>query len=435
MKKVLMISYSFPPHGGSAVIRLTKFVKYLPQFNWIPYVLTVKDSFCVKDESLLDEISNKCKIIRTYHLDPRYIFRREIQYRNNIDNFKINDLLDNFKKLATKVVIPDNAISWLPLAVFKGLNVISKEKIDLIYSIGTPNSNHLIAYVLKRLTGKPWVADFKDPWIKRYSYKIVPPFSIIDRHFEKGVINFCDKCIAVADFIKEDFAKHIFPKTDDKFQIISNGFDEEDFDNIDAPQHTGRTNLCLTVSHVGSLLPETSPVYFFENICELINEGKVKSNELKLIFVGSLDKKSAHSPVFKRLRSLGVLEFHGFVPHKESVRYMLESNLLLLIIDKISGSKDIPTSKIFEYLASGRPILALTAPDSKAAELVTKTKSGYIAGLDDKIAIKKTLFEIFNKYKNNDLNIGQDKEALTQYKRELLTKRLAQIFDSIIMTR
>lgn len=383
MKKVLIISYLFPPAGGGGVIRTTKFVKYLPQFDWQVYILAPKKAFYpIEDKSLLKEIPKEVEIIRVKYFEPGFWFSWRYW----------QSLLKYF--LYPWLLVPDNQAFWILPAVIAGYRLIKKEKIKLIYTSAAPYSDHLVGWILKKLTGVKWVADFRDEWTSnpfiRYPTKL---HYWLNRFWEKKVISSADQVIAVSWPIVEHF-KSLSSKRN-KFATLTNGFDQEDFSG---PEYRRGKN--FKILYAGTLYNDDS-LYLFEAALR-----QLKLKNIKLDYLG-LSRRVSHS---------------------KAIREIQQADLLLFILDPIYRPGVI-TGKLFEYLAAKRPILGLAPQDTEAVKLIKKFQAGLVAHPQHITEIKEKIKIFYSRWQKNSLYL--QKRDLSIYERKNLTRRLGQIFEEI----
>lgn len=418
-------------------MRQTKFAKYLPQFNWRPFILTGKHHFFFQDEELLHEVERSCKIVRVPYFDPRLIFRTKTKPLNSglqiakPDKKTFNRVLSFSKSLFKKVVIPDVYAGWVLGAVKKALMLIRNEKIDLIYSVDNPCSNHLVALILKRITGIPWVADFKDPWVASFGANVSPkifPLSWLDYILQRNVLHYCDKCVSSDKRIDKILKTVSKARQEDKFHIIFNGFDKEDFRG----EVNKYNNDTLTISYLGTIYEVMAPHAFLEAIMNLLKKGAIKEDDIRVQFIGQLEHpRVLNNETFQTLLRRGIVKYVEMVSHKTSIRYMRESDALLLISANVFGGKDLIPSKTFEYLASGTPIIALSEENSAVAEIVLKAQSGYNINYYDIAKIEKLLVKLTEQIKGGPLILPQDKKYINLFDRKNSAKRLSEIFNSL----
>ncbi len=404
MKKVLILAYYFPPLGGPGVQRTLGYVKYLKEFGWEPVILTVDEStrFDIKDESLLKEIPEVIKIERTHHKYLPWGIRAALHK------------------------IPDEFIGWLPSTYFKALEIMKKNDYDVIYTTGPPQTAHLIGYLLKKKTGKPLIVDFRDEWTQNPFNKYSFFYIGVNQWLEKKVLQNADAVVSVSEGITKGLRTLINDKNN-KFHTITNGYDESDFNNYKPKDTYGdKFRITYTGSFYGGY-PSGSryPYTFFKIIGDLLKENRINKDDLKIIKIGQEEKLDPTIPEEN-------IDYVGYVPHNEVFKYVKNTTILLLVVQTKNRMELAYTGKIFEYINSEKPILALVPKDGVAVDLIRKTNTGVVVEPDDVDGIKKAILDSYNKWKNNDLKIEPNWNVIKQYERKNLTKKLAQIFDELI---
>jgi len=407
MKKVLMIAFHYPPEGGSGMQRTLKFSKYLPLFGWNTYILTVKENvYELKDESFLKEIPNSVKVIRSKSL----VSKKHFSIRGKYPDF---------------LSIPDSYWSWIFDGVRVGKRIIRQENLDIIYSTSPIHTAHLIGLMLKKISKKPWIADFRDPWIggnfrfQNSLYRLK-----IESWMEKQVVINCDKLICNTHPLRDDFIHRYPGLNEDRFAVIPNGYDEEDFHTI----VKGTDNNRLTFVHVGEIYPNIrNPLNLLKAIKEIIEENKKIKDKLLIRFVGG--GSFVYSNNFCNwIEDLGIknnIEIVGHVPHSECINILYHSDVLLLLQQSEKVYMQIP-AKTYEYMRVGRPILAICS-DGATADLIRELKAGLV--------VRDTTEEIKNaiiKFSLQEISSVCDREKIRQYERKNLTKNLAKIFDEFV---
>lgn len=379
-RKILIISYLFPPIGGGGVIRVTKFVKYLPSFGWKPYVLTVKKGFYpAKDPSLLAEMPREAEIIRTKYLEPAFWLKSRF-WQSFLAYF-----------LYPLILIPDRQILWFWPALISAYRILKKEKIKIIFTTSAPASDHLISLVLKKIAGVKWVADFRDEWSNNPLKKYPTPIHCwLNQFLEKKVVKNADQVITVSEPITEYLKNLAADKK--KFSTITNGFDEADFQGLKSSE-----SKIFRLVHSGSLYN----LKYQESFEQAFRDLKLKN--ARLTFVGAEER----------------------LPHKQAVKEMLKADVLLLILDPVERPA-VLTGKLFEYCRAGKPILALAPKNSAASEMIIQHQIGVVAEPNTD-AFKKAAQKMYQAWQKNDLKIPHI--ALEQYTRKNLTENLAKIFE------
>jgi glycosyltransferase involved in cell wall biosynthesis len=410
MKKVLVVAYHYPPVGGSGVFRTLKFTKYLPQFDFRPYVLTVKNSmYTPKDPTLVKEIPPEARVIATFSFEHRILRASRLL---NID--------------PEWFFITDVNLGWLPFAVHTGTKIIRQENIDVIYVTAPIWTSLLIGYLLKKKTQKPLVIDFRDPWTINLFKKTPTKFHArIENWLERRVLASADYVITVSQPYKRRLIeKYPFLKT--RFEVIMNGFDPDDFKDLKRQPLQGK----FRIVHTGSLYGLRTPKYFLLALQGLVREKEYLRKQIEVQFIGNYGKET---PILvDKLGLNDLVQFIGYLPHERCLELMVNSHILLLIVasegNKASG---IVTGKLFEYLISGRPILALAPNGSIVANIVQSANAGLVVSSDVE-AIKNTILKFYEQWTEGKLSITTDMASIERYNRKVLTRKLAQIFEKVI---
>ena len=427
MKKVLIISYYFPPVGGAGVQRVLKFVKYLPQVGWEPIVLTVKNiQYPVYDPSLLEEIPKETKIFRSGSFDPLriiYLLRKPFRKSKNYsNNFKKTSSFNS--RVSKFIFIPDNKIGWLLFAVIKGLRVAKKNKIDLIFSTSPPPTAHLVGLLLKKFLKVPVLVDFRDSWETSLEEKSPTVFHRwLQKQIEKKILNNAESVIAVNEQIQT-----ILQNKHPKFlstSVITNGYDEDDF----ASFNEEKTEY-FTVVYLGTFNRINDPTPFFQALSELSQEITEFKNQVKFVQIGmNLDFNIQE--IIQKYNLKNIVELKGYLTHKESLRELATASIMLLVTTDLPGAEVLTTGKIFEYFRAGKPILGILPPSGVAASLIKETKAGVIVSPKNISGIKQILKDYFRKWANGELKVELDQEKLRQFERKYLTGKLADLFNRV----
>ena len=435
MRKVLFIAYAFPPWGVVGALRPFKFAKYLPQFGWDPIVLSRKIGKYAEeiDASLLNQIEPPVKVFRVAGIEPRIlwegIFRKNTNGSLADKSFKPEN---NFKKcvkrsLATWLEIPDPQIGWFPLALLKALELLLRHKIEIIYSTSNPFTNHLVAMCLKRITQKPWVADFRDPWtqypLNEYHSSIRKN---IDKWFEHKFLQVADRVTVTSGLTAKGFTSLYSDIDPGKISVITNGIDPSDFEGISSSRRSEK----FTITYAGNYFSVSSANKFLEALFYFLKEHPAARSRILVRFIGLIDDRSLN--LIRSFQLMDVVECIRYVSHKESLNYQASSDVLFLTRSAQPGNEVIIPAKLFEYLAIGRPILALVPPGGEAARLVKKAKSGVVVAPDDKDAIIRAIHAMYSKCERGELFLERETEALKPYERRHLTGKLAELFDSLV---
>jgi glycosyltransferase involved in cell wall biosynthesis len=435
MKKVLIITYYFPPSGGPGVQRVLKFVKYLPESGWQPVVLTVQDGdYPARDESLLDEIPHHAVVYRTKIFEPYRLYRKltgkppnaPVDVENIPQSGRKKSVAERVAEfIRSTFFIPDARIGWYPYAVSEGLEIIRREGIDAIYSSSPPYTTALIALKLHRTTGLPWIAGFRDPWTGFLSTPqrwFVP--AAIDRYLEATVFKSATVVEAAWRGILKDIIKKIPDIDCQKLIYLPNGFDSEDYPNI-RPRNDG----IFTVTYTGSMYGKRNPQTFLQGVEQAVREGSVERERIKLKFIGRFGGEVKEMFRLSSIRDR--IEEVSYLPHSRSVEELLQADALLLVVDEADGSSEIVPGKVFEYLGAERPIIAL-APEGAVAELIRETNTGWVVPNRDIAAIKDAFVECYRKTLYHSHQFEPNREAIRRYDRREITRQLAVLLDNVI---
>lgn len=436
MKKVLVITYYWPPAGGGGVQRWVKFIKYLPKNGWQPIVYTPKNAaYPTMDESLGREVSDSIEVIKHPIWEPRNLYKKLFQKKgsqsgkkkDNIDNlFYIPSNERTWKQnlsiwIRGNVVIPDARVYWVKPSIKFLTKYLKENPVDVIVTSGPPHSLHLIGQALQQQLKIKWIADFRDPWTDIEYYDKMMLTSWADKKYkqlERTVIQKADSVIAVAPFWKKKFdvlgSKNC--------QVITNGYDETDF-NHQAPPLSDK----FLLTHAGTLANDRNPTELWAVLELLKKEIPGFADDLRIQILGNTDTKVVTDLTKYQLNEQ--LIDSGYVSHDEAIRIMQRSQVLLLLINQSSfNAPGRMTGKIFEYLASERPILLIGLEESDPADVLKKTEAGKSVNFGDKEKLKVILTEYYKLYKKGELLINS--KTYKQYSRKNLTIQLSELLDA-----
>ncbi len=419
MKKVLVITYYWPPSGGPGVQRILKFCKYLPEFGWEPIVLTVKNGdYPNLDYSLEQEVEDlNIRVIKTKTFELFNLYKL-IVGKKSLPSFELNQSKKGFLSIISRWLrincfIPDARKGWIPYGVTAGRDLLTKENIKLIFSSGPPHSLHFIAKKLKEESKIPWVADFRDPWTDLFyleGYNRLKYSEAADLRKEMQILSSADIITTVSPSI------HILlmgKNLRNNVEIITNGYDENDFLGIESKDYTKNS---LVISYVGSMAKSQIPKSFFMAMCEL----KKKNIPIKIQFIGNVHPEAVL--LIEKLEITDQINFIGYVSHNEAIKYMSASNYLLLVVPNTSNNKGIITGKVFEYLRSKSPVICIAPTDSDVAKIIHETQGGFIFNYDDSKGIVDLILDPKNIYSKN----------IYKYDRKELTGQLCQLFSNLV---
>jgi glycosyltransferase involved in cell wall biosynthesis len=428
MKKVLIITYYWPPSGGSGVQRCLKFAGYLRQFGWEPVILTVKDpNYPIYDNSLVDEIPSFIEVLKVPAWEPYrlYHFFTGKKKKTNI-GFLSGKTKNSFAEkislwIRGNLFIPDGRKYWIKPAVKFLDRYLRDNNVDCIFSSGPPHSAHIIAKVISRKHNLPWIADFRDPWTGVYYFnKLMLSDCAIRRHksLENTVLNSADAIVVVGETMKKDFQKI----TGKRIEVIHNGFDEKDYQDLDY-----KLDKKFSIAYTGMFFRDQNPPELWEVLKELIDDLPGFKEDLQLKFTGKID-----ALVLNNIEKSGLSNYlvhTDYVDHSRIPEIQSLSQLLLLCINRVDNAGYILTGKVFEYLAAKRPILAICPLDSDIAGIIRSTKSGTIIDFDNKKKLKEVITAYYNQFKSGGLH--GNTTGIEAYSRLNLTSKLATLLDQI----
>jgi len=421
--KVLIITYYWPPAGGPGVQRWLKFVKYLPDHNIIPIVYCPENpNYPILDPLLEQEVSKDVMVLKQPIKEP-YKFANLLSKKSSKTISSGVIPKQNKQSLIQKLMlyirgncfIPDARKNWVKPSVEFLSDYIKKNQIETIITTGPPHSLHLIGLKLKQRLGVKWFADFRDPWTTiGYHKQLKLTAASQKKHFrlEHEVLNSADQIIVTSENTKREF---VF-KTEKPIEVITNGYDKN---TVERPVKDSN----FTISHIGSLLSERNPKNLWKAIRELVEEHQDFKQAFKLNLIGIVSDDVLKSIYEYDLKPY--VNVKGYVNHSEAIKAQMQSRVLLLIEIDSEDTKAIIPGKLFEYMVSETPILALGPKDSDVEHIMKSTNTGQYLYYDDIEKIKFQIISYFEAYKSDTL-ITQP-IGLKQYSRKELTSKLAKL--------
>lgn len=422
-KKVLIITYYFPPAGGPGVQRWLKFVKYLTDFNIQPIVYIPENpTYPIVDEKLVSEISDKAIILKQPIFEPYQlasVFSKNKTKKISsgiIPNQKKQSFLDKtFLWIRGNLFIPDARVFWVKPSVKYLQQYIQENNIDTIITSGPPHSLHLIGLKLKQQLNINWLADFRDPWTTigyHKSLKLSSYASKKHKQLELQVLNAADTIIVTSNTTKTEFQAI----TQEPIEVITNGYDVE---KVAKPALDEKFSL----AHIGSLLSERNPKILWECLSELLSEIPEFAIHFELKLIGTVSQE-----ILETIQNYKLDKYHnnlGYVSHEEAVLQQRKSQVLLLIEINSPDTKSIIPGKLFEYMVSERPIIAIGPNGSDFAEIITNTNTGVFVNYDEKEKLKNIIINYYHQYLEGKLQ--SHAVGLQQYSRKNLTEKLSHI--------
>ena len=426
LKKILIVTYYWPPSGGPGVQRWLKFVKYLPDFGVQPIVYIPQNpTYPIVDENLVKEVSDKAIILRQNIFEPyqlaSFLSKNKTKKMNSgiIPNQKKQSFLDKtLLWIRGNLFIPDARVFWVKPSVAYLEKYIVENNIETIVTSGPPHSLHLIGLELKQKLDIKWFADFRDPWTTigyHKSLRLSRFAAKKHKALEHKVLNTADTIIVTSKTTKSEFQAI----TTQPIAVITNGYDTEE---------VGKQTLDskFSLAHIGSFLSERNPLILWKSLVELLNEIPDFKSHLEVKLIGAVSQEVLETITKYKLDPF--LNNLGYVSHKEAVAQQRKSQVLLLIEIDSDDTRSIIPGKLFEYMVSGRPIIAIGPQNSDFAEIITNTNTGVFFDYSDKMKLKSVILDFYNQFLEGKLQ--SNGVGLQKYSRKSLTKELAQLLNS-----
>ncbi len=430
-KKVLIISYYWPPAGGPGVQRVVNFVKYLPQNGWVPMILTVRDGeYPALDYTLEGLIADNTVVIKTRSIEPFSLYKRLMgkKKEHKIDTYILNQNSKGWLSKITKwvrlnIFIPDARIGWYPFAVVKGKKIMRQEGIDLIYTCSPPHSVQLIGMALSRKYKVPWVADFRDPWSALVAYQGQHRSALtrkIDLWFEKRVLRCASRIVVTCHGLKRALEVDRIVASH-KTMVITNGYDPE----TKALSESRKNDASFVIFYGGNLSDVRLPGPLLDAMEAVMVTGTSRNVVLRI--AGSVGR------VFWNLvKSKGLedqIQYIGYVSHEEVLRQHAMSDMLLQVVDNVPSNHLFVSGKLFDYLGSKIPILAIGPKEGEVHQIIKETDSGFFFGYDEGQELTQMLTMVLND--QMDITKKFTFNNIEQYSRSKLTQKLAGVFDAL----
>ena len=425
-KKVVIITYYWPPAGGPGVQRWLKFVKYLPDFGVQPIVYVPENpTYPILDEGLLNEVSDKAIILKNKIFEPYQLAgifsKKQTQKISSgiIPAAKKQSFLEKLLLwIRGNLFIPDARKYWVNPSVVYLKKYIQENNIETIVTSGPPHSLHLIGLKLKEELGVKWFADFRDPWTTIGYHKSLKLSSYADKkhkQLESKVLTSADTIIVTSKTTKTEFQA----LTNKPIEVITNGYD---FENISKQTLDEK----FTMAHIGSFLSDRNPKALWGVLQELVLENEKFAAHFQLKLIGKISQEILES--ISEFQLDAYCNNLGYVSHTEALEHQRKSQVLLLIEIDSEETKSIIPGKLFEYMVSERPIIAIGPDGSDFAEIITSTNTGVFFTYSEKDRLKKTILAYFELFLENKLQVHP--VGLQQYSRKNLTEKLVSILNN-----
>lgn len=418
--KVLIITYYWPPAGGSGVQRWLKFVKYLREFDIEPIVYTVDNpNYEVVDDSLIAEVPEGVKILKQPIFEPNNLLKKK-----KVATASVSSNPTFFQKTLQYIrgnyFIPDARKYWIKPSVKYLENYLKKHPVDVVITTGPPHSMHVIGMQLKEKLDVKWLADFRDPMSNLFynsDLMLTQKSKQKLQGLERKIVSSADEIITVSNSLKSEFERH-----NTKTTVITNGYDDE---VLNAPK--AKLDDKFTLSHIGLLPSHSNPELLWKVLKELVENNSDFASDLELKLVGTVSEK-----VLESLERFGLKKYAkltSYVPHDEAIKMQKSSQVLLLLIPNVTNAQGIVTGKVFEYITSGRPILALAPEKSDLISIVEGTDTGKVIDFNDQVRLKTTILDFYQQYKKGNLKV--EASNIDAYHRRNLTQQLSEIIKNL----
>jgi len=423
--RVLIITYYWPPAGGSGVQRWLKFVKYLQDFDITPVVYTANtDNYPIEDSSLLREVPKNVKVLKTDFKEPTSF----LKYFGVKNSNKSAGFLEEKPSLLGKVIryiranyfIPDAKMLWVKPSIKYLQKYLKENPVDTIITTGPPHSLHLIGLELKKQLGVKWISDFRDPWTTiDYFHQLPLTQKTFNRHqqLEKSVVETSDGVIVIGNYMKQQLLKY-----NDKIKIITNGFDSMDNASMEVA-----LDQKFSITHIGLINSDRNPRVLWSVLSEICNEDEEFKNDLLVRLIGKVDKSVLTDTSIFNSDTLNVIDY---VTHEEARLYQRKSQVLLLAVNRVPNAEGIITGKIFEYLEAKRPILGIGPVDGDAGKIINKANAGKMIDFDDKQKMKSFIVSLYHQFKSKTLKVNNSN--IKQYHRKNLTADLSNFIREVV---
>lgn len=413
--KVLFLSYLYPPIGGQGLPgaqRSVKFIKYMKNIQ--PFVLTIKETVCpsylqlnyIKSLPINNEVIQRTTTIDPFKViigvknrlrsipikgtdkdeaeSPNYKTTKASSYASRSVIQTIKDLIHDF------CYYPDEASNWILPALFHGAQIIRREKIDIIFATGIPWSSLVTAFLLHKLTRVPFIVDFRDPWVGNpYHESRGEIFDRLDTKLEKVIVESAALVSANTNPLKEEFLKRYPYLPSDKFIVLPNGFDEEEFRNVET--FSGNHNR-LVLAHAGLLYKQRDPSPIFKAFENILKSNPDTEGKIKFVQIGDVQTDYNPKEMFSYLYDSDMAEILSPMPYKDCINELNRADVLVIV--QPETLTQVP-SKLYDYLCLKKPILTIAPRKGALGGLIEKAGFGHVIEHDEIGHLEKIIYELY----------------------------------------
>lgn len=424
-KRLLYITYHYPPVGGSGVQRGLKFSKYLPDYGWEPIILTAAPFWVKqpKDPSLLKEIRPNQHIHRTVVPDAQWLYKVLWGLR----------LPQAVYWLMYHIFIPDAQILWLPFAKRRIKRIVRLDKPDLVFISGPPFSPMKLGKWIWDKYSIPYILDFRDDWSLGQSRLDNPPprrYALSEKAMERNAIHYAAHVVVVIKSYISDFLTLYPDECPAKFTWVPNGYDESDFQKRNPP--LAPVDNKMHIVFTGQMYDRRHPGIIWQALENLAHQGLIDIRRISITIYG----KNHAAFVFRGFESSAIIrsivKLQPYLPHSQVIDIMQQADLLLLFSGPGLRSETELTGKFLEYLRAGKPILAVVHPQGASAEVLLRAKSGFLADHSDVKQIEEALLKAYQSWQQGNLSINPDWDYIRSFERRNLTAKLAECFNRVL---
>jgi glycosyltransferase involved in cell wall biosynthesis len=419
-RKVLMIAYYFPPMGLSGVQRTVKFAKFLPKYGWKPTVLTVEPTgYYAFDDTLLKEAEEAgVTIVRTPSLDVNRLLKKQGIIK--MPSERMRKILQFFGDL---FFIPDTKIGWKSIAVKAASALIQQEHFDVLFATAPPQTDFLIGQALKRKFDIPLIVDYRDAWLDYpFKYFPTPLHRLWHSHLEKRVLKAADRITVTHRRVKESILQRHKNVDYNEVIIVSQGFDVDDFPPASEWKQT--KSVKMKIAHTGTFYADRNPAVMLHALANVLQANPKIRGRMEMYFIGNAREEDQH--LVKKLDLQNTVHFLGYLPHRECIKRLVESDVLWFVIDN-----DFQTpGKLYEYFGSRKPMIA-SVVDGYTKQILNESGAAMCVPLKDVAEHERAILEQFKRFEQKKLDRVSEGFA-AKFNRLTLTAELAKQFELLM---